>query len=32
MSPPERTAFLSLLAIATGLIGFFAWLSRRDTP
>ena len=32
MGEKERGAFLALLGISAGLIGFFAWLSRRDTP
>ena len=32
MGEKERGAFLALLGISAGLIGFLAWLSRRDIP
>ena len=32
MGEKERRAFIALLGISAGLIGFLAWLSRRDTP
>lgn len=31
MGGKERSAFLALLGISAGLIGFFAWLSRRGS-
>jgi hypothetical protein len=30
MGDKERGAFVALLGISAGLIGFFAWLSRRE--